>query len=56
VSPDPPEATYPADHPTEPIDYCIASPGICLDATALLAAGSDHLPQLVTAQFQGSKQ
>jgi endonuclease/exonuclease/phosphatase family metal-dependent hydrolase len=49
VCPDPPEATYPASQPVEPIDYCIASPDIRLRAEVLSAAGSDHLPQLVTA-------
>jgi endonuclease/exonuclease/phosphatase family metal-dependent hydrolase len=49
VCPDPPKATYPASQPVEPIDYCIASPGFRLDAEVLSAAGSDHLPQLVTA-------
>lgn len=45
------EATYPASQPVEPIDYCIASPGIRLSAEVLSAAGSDHLPQLVAARL-----
>lgn len=51
VSPDPPAATYPAADPVEPIDYCLASPGIALTAEVLPVAGSDHLPQLVRAHL-----
>lgn len=53
VSPDPAQPTYPADHPVEPIDYCLASPGIHLNAEVLPVAGSDHLPQLVLARLPG---
>jgi endonuclease/exonuclease/phosphatase family metal-dependent hydrolase len=55
VCPDPPEATYPANQPVEPIDYCIASPGIHMSAEVLSAAGSDHLPQLVIARLEGAQ-
>jgi endonuclease/exonuclease/phosphatase family metal-dependent hydrolase len=55
VCPDPPEATYPAIQPVEPIDYCIASPDVRLDAEVLIAAGSDHLPQLVIARLGGDR-
>jgi endonuclease/exonuclease/phosphatase family metal-dependent hydrolase len=51
VSPDPVQPTYPAKHPTEPIDYCIAAPGIFLDSAVLQADGSDHLPLLTTARL-----
>jgi endonuclease/exonuclease/phosphatase family metal-dependent hydrolase len=51
VSPDPPVATYPADDPVEPIDYCLAAPGIVLSAEVLPVEGSDHLPQLVQARL-----
>jgi endonuclease/exonuclease/phosphatase family metal-dependent hydrolase len=51
VSPDPVQPTYPAKHPTEPIDYCIAAPGIFLDSAVLRADGSDHLPLLTTARL-----
>ncbi len=43
-------ATFPAGEPTEPIDYCIASPGWNLDATVLARSGSDHLPLSVRAE------
>jgi endonuclease/exonuclease/phosphatase family metal-dependent hydrolase len=48
VSPDPVQPTYPAEHPTEPIDYCIAAPGTFLESVILQADGSDHLPLLTT--------
>jgi endonuclease/exonuclease/phosphatase family metal-dependent hydrolase len=54
VSPDPPVATYPADDPVEPIDYCLAAPGIGLTTEVLAAAGSDHLPLLVRADLPAS--
>lgn len=43
------QPTFPAGEPTEPIDYCIASPGWNLDATVLTDSGSDHLPLSVRA-------
>ncbi|MGH3403809.1 MAG: endonuclease/exonuclease/phosphatase family protein [Streptosporangiaceae bacterium] len=42
--------TYPADEPSEAIDYCVASPGFDLDAEVIPAAGSDHLPVLIRAR------
>lgn len=48
------QPTYPAEQPTEPIDYCIASPGTILDATVLPVAGSDHLPVCVAVRLGGS--
>lgn len=42
--------TYPADDPSEAIDYCVASPGFTLNAEVLPVAGSDHLPLLITAR------
>jgi endonuclease/exonuclease/phosphatase family metal-dependent hydrolase len=47
VSPDPAQPTFPAGAPTLPIDYCIGSPDLSLEAVALPTAGSDHLPVLV---------
>jgi endonuclease/exonuclease/phosphatase family metal-dependent hydrolase len=44
------QPTYPAEQPTEPIDYCIASPGTILTARVLPVAGSDHLPLYVVAK------
>jgi endonuclease/exonuclease/phosphatase family metal-dependent hydrolase len=46
VGPDPPQPTFPASDPSRPIDYCIASPGVALDASPVWVAGSDHLPVL----------
>jgi endonuclease/exonuclease/phosphatase family metal-dependent hydrolase len=43
-------ATYPANDPTECIDYCIAPHGQRIHVRALDVAGSDHLPIIV--QFQ----
>ena len=54
ISPDPVQPTYPAEHPIEPIDYCIAAPGTMLDSMVLQADGSDHLPLLITARLQMS--
>jgi len=48
VSPDPVQPTFPARHPTAPIDYCIAAPGTFLESVVLQADGSDHLPLLTT--------
>jgi endonuclease/exonuclease/phosphatase family metal-dependent hydrolase len=48
VSPDPVQPTYPATHPTKPIDYCIAAPGTFVQSVVLQAGGSDHLPLLIT--------
>lgn len=50
VSPLPAQNTYPAAQPTEPIDYCIASPGSVLNGEALTSPGSDHRPVLVMSQ------
>jgi endonuclease/exonuclease/phosphatase family metal-dependent hydrolase len=47
VAPEPAKATYPADKPVEAIDYCVASPGVSLDAKVLDVKGSDHLAILV---------
>jgi len=44
--PDPPQPSFPASDPAEPIDYCVASPGVAVTARILTAAGSDHLPLL----------
>ena len=44
--PDPPQPSFPASDPAEPIDYCVASPGVSVTARILTAAGSDHLPLL----------
>ncbi len=41
----------PADQPVEPIDYCIASPGVSAEADVLPVPGSDHLPILVRAEL-----
>jgi endonuclease/exonuclease/phosphatase family metal-dependent hydrolase len=53
VAPTPAQATYPAKEPVEAIDYCVASPGITLEAKVLAASGSDHLAMLVVARTQG---
>lgn len=53
VSPDPVRPTYPAKHPTEPIDYFIAAPGTVLESVVLQADGSDHLPVLTTVSAPG---
>ena len=49
--PNPEEPTYPAEHPIEAIDYCIASPGIATDAKVLPTHGSDHCPVLFSARI-----
>jgi len=54
ISPDPVQPTYPAGHPIEPIDYCIAALGTMLDSTVLQIGGSDHLPLLINARLQMS--
>jgi endonuclease/exonuclease/phosphatase family metal-dependent hydrolase len=54
VSPDPVQPTYPATHPTAPIDYCIAAPGTLLQSAVLQAGGSDHLPLLTTVSSLGA--
>jgi endonuclease/exonuclease/phosphatase family metal-dependent hydrolase len=38
--------TYPTNHPTTCIDYCVAPPGMQIHARVLDVAGSDHLPLL----------
>ncbi len=53
MCPVPAQATYPADQPVEPIDYCIASPGVITKANVLLTSGSDHLPIIVFSQLAG---
>ena len=53
VSPDPVQPTFPAHHPTRPIDYCIAAPGTFLESVVLRAEGSDHLPLLTTLRVNG---
>jgi endonuclease/exonuclease/phosphatase family metal-dependent hydrolase len=50
VGPDPAQPTFPADDPSRAIDYCIASPGVGLDANPVRVAGSDHLPVLARCQ------
>ena len=42
------QPTYPADQPSEPIDYCIASPRLPIEARVLTVAGSDHYPILLS--------
>ena len=51
VGPDPPQPSHPARDPVRPIDYCIAAPGVALDAQVVTAAGSDHLPVLVDCRI-----
>lgn len=53
VCPDPAQPIYPATEPVEPIDYCVASVGLMIDARVLPVDGSDHLPLLVTANPRG---
>lgn len=43
--------TFPAGKPAISIDYCLTSPGLVAETTALPAAGSDHLPVLTTARL-----
>ncbi len=43
----PAKPTYPADEPAEPIDYCVASAPLCLDAEVPPGSASDHLPLLI---------
>ena len=54
VSPDPVQPTFPANHPTKPIDYCIAAPGTFLHSVVLRTGGSDHLPLLTTVSSLGA--
>jgi endonuclease/exonuclease/phosphatase family metal-dependent hydrolase len=56
LAPDPPQPTFPARHPRRSIDYCIASPDMSLDARALRAPGSDHLPVIVQCSVPGRHQ
>lgn len=51
ICPTPGEATHPADQPVEAIDYCIATPGLVMEANTLSASGSDHLPIFVRVQL-----
>jgi endonuclease/exonuclease/phosphatase family metal-dependent hydrolase len=50
---EPAQPTYPADEPVEPIDYCIASPGLFVEGKVLPVGGSDHLPLVVYARLTG---
>jgi endonuclease/exonuclease/phosphatase family metal-dependent hydrolase len=54
VSPDPVQPTFPANHPTRPIDYCIAAPGTFHHGVVLQTGGSDHLPLLTTVSSLGA--
>ncbi len=49
------QPTFPAGQPTEPIDYCIASPGWNLDAAVLARGGSDHLPLSIRCRSERSR-
>jgi endonuclease/exonuclease/phosphatase family metal-dependent hydrolase len=51
VCPEPARPTYPANKPVEPIDYCVASPGLLVEGKVLPVGGSDHLPLLVFARL-----
>lgn len=53
VCPEPAQPTYPAHEPVEPIDYCVASSGLLVQATVVPVEGSDHLPLLVTVRTCG---
>src|SRR5215475_7706157 len=46
--PQPAQPTYPTVQPSEPIDYCIASPRLPIEARVLTVAGSDHYPILLS--------
>lgn len=48
--PSPVESTYPTDEPIEPIDYCVASQALPVQAEVLTTTSSDHLPILVRCQ------
>jgi endonuclease/exonuclease/phosphatase family metal-dependent hydrolase len=52
--PDPPVATYPSSSPVEPIDYFIVPAGCPAHAEVIDAAGSDHLPVLLTMAEMGA--
>jgi endonuclease/exonuclease/phosphatase family metal-dependent hydrolase len=54
VCPGPAQPTYPAHRPVEPIDYCVASPGLHVTGTVLEVSGSDHLPVVVWARVADS--
>jgi endonuclease/exonuclease/phosphatase family metal-dependent hydrolase len=47
--PQPEQPTYPVGQPAEPIDYCIASPGLSVEVEVLPVAGSDHYPVLLSS-------
>ena len=51
--PDPAQPSFPASDPAQPIDYCVASPGVSVAASVLPAAGSDHLPLLARCREAG---
>jgi endonuclease/exonuclease/phosphatase family metal-dependent hydrolase len=53
VCPEPAQPTYPAHKPVEPIDYCVASPGLLLTGNVLPVEGSDHLPLQISTQLAG---
>ena len=51
VSPDPARPTYPADEPSECIDYCVASAALSVEAEVLTTTGSDHRPLLLRCRM-----
>jgi endonuclease/exonuclease/phosphatase family metal-dependent hydrolase len=51
VCPEPAQPTYPASEPVEPIDYCMASPGLLVEGKVLEVMGSDHLPVVVLVRL-----
>ena len=53
VCPEPAQPTYPAHEPVEPIDYCMASPGLHVEGEVLEVGGSDHLPVMVCVRVAG---
>jgi endonuclease/exonuclease/phosphatase family metal-dependent hydrolase len=53
VCPEPAQPTYPASEPVEPIDYCVASPGLLMEGKVLKVGGSDHLPVAVFGRLRG---
>ncbi|HET9257587.1 MAG TPA: endonuclease/exonuclease/phosphatase family protein [Pseudonocardiaceae bacterium] len=53
VCPEPARPTYPAHEPVEPIDYCVASPGLQVEGEVLEVGGSDHLPVVFWARATG---
>jgi endonuclease/exonuclease/phosphatase family metal-dependent hydrolase len=49
--PTPVEPTHPTKGPVEPIDYCVTTKELPVQAEVLPEAGSDHLPILVSVQL-----